>query len=307
MKKVIFTIVSAAVFFGMSKAADPALTIPEASKAPVIDGVVDDQDPWGETWIDLALERTTATTHDMTAKFQILADGLNIYLVGQVQDATPNNDASVITNSYERDCQEIFFSMDTAAWDNSGAYKEGSWQIRIQRDAADDAGFIDGNSGANTWSVDRLKNSPNFKFAVQSEPNSWTWEMQLPIDTLKGTSAFDGELFRFDIAAADNTNGAAGGRTQQRYWGNNSDDQWHDTRTLQVVKLARKWTSVVSPKVAKSYRFDGVTFSTTGNFSVYDVTGKIVLKAKNTANLGMLKTGIYIVKGEDLNVKIFKK
>jgi hypothetical protein len=288
MKRMIFTLMATAAFFSFVKAADtPKMTIAKAAAAPVIDGTIDDSDPWGTTWIELSLKNTGSTTTGMTGKFQILADQKNIYLAGQIVDATPNNDASVISNSYERDCQEVFFSMDTVTG-TDGAYKTGSWQLRIQREAADEASLIDGNSGANTWAVTRMKDSPNFKKASVSDASGWSWEMQLPIDTLAAGSAFDGEFFRFDIAAADNTTGAASGRTQQIYYNNNTDNQWKDTRAMALVKLAEKIVvGVNTVKTNANYKFDGTTFSTVGNFNVYDVTGKLVLKASNSANLSI--------------------
>jgi hypothetical protein len=307
MKRMIFTLMATAALFSFAKAADEVkMTIAKAAAAPVIDGVADESDPWGSTWVDLGLANANNTTTGMTGKFQVLADQKNIYLVGQFVDATPNNDADAIGNSYERDCQEIFFSMDTVTGD--GAYKAGSWQLRIQREAADDASYIDGNSGANTWSVDRMETSANFKWAVSSDASGWSYEMQLPIDTLAAGSAFDGEYLRFELAAADNTTGAASGRSQQIYYNNNTDNQWKDTRTMALVKLAEKIVSGVNTvKTNASYKFDGTTFTAAGNFNVYDVTGKLVLKASNSANLSALKTGVYVVKGNNLSTKIVKR
>jgi hypothetical protein len=222
MKKIItlFSIVLAFAF--VSKA---QLHVPFTS-APVIDGFVDSDDPWTEDgWIDIALEKDGATTHDMSTKFQISHDDDNIYIVIYTLDGTPNNDATVITDSYQRDCSEIFFSMHSPTGDDPELYQadQGDWQIRVQR-ASDTDAFIDGSSNvaAVTWD-----------FAVEDDgATEYVTEMTFPIATLAESGDFNGTDFRFDVQVADNTDGTNSGRTQQMFWHDNSDNQWQHVSTF---------------------------------------------------------------------------
>jgi hypothetical protein len=215
------------------------ITLKHASKAPVIDGYIDGvDDPWS-TLIPLTVRNPASTTSGMTAKFQILTSSDAFYVAVVVEDATPSNDATAIVNSYERDCSEIFFSMDTVTEAN-GAYKAGCWQIRTQREGEL---LIDGNSGANTWSVATLTADPNFKVVSETSATEYIQELILPFSILTAgmEPAWNYKFFRFDIAVADNTTGVAGGRTEQRYWyghnGLGDDHGWDNTRSLGVVKL----------------------------------------------------------------------
>jgi len=215
------------------------LGISNASKPPVIDGYIDAvDDPWG-TFIDLSVRNPNSTTTSLNGIFNILSGTDAFYIAVVVQDATPNNDTTAIPNSYERDCSEVYFSMDTVTEAN-GAYKAGCWQIRTQR-----VGEIlsDGNSGANTWSIATLTSDPDFQVASESSATEYCQEMILPYKVL--TAGMDPrwnyQFFRFDISIADNTTGVAGGRTEQRYWyGNNGlgdDHGWDNTRSLGIVQL----------------------------------------------------------------------
>jgi hypothetical protein len=318
MKRKFFTLLAGVALFSMANAADPKLVIPYAGTAPKIDGNIDESDPWGTSWIDLSVERTTATTHDMTAKFQLMSDSKAVYLAVQVMDATPNNDTT-IKDSYQRDNVEIFFSMETDTLPG-GKYKEGTWQIRVQRDAVSKAAFIDGNhgkpGGGDYWNVDELEANADFAFGVVNDADKWTAEVKFPysaLATATDTVQFDGQNFLFDLAAADNSNGKADGRTQQRYWNNNSDDQWKNASLFNLVqtqfKVGVKQASVSTKASAYVSANNLVVANIAGTVNVYDVTGKLVLKSsiKNgNISLAALKSGMYIVKADNLSKKIIK-
>jgi hypothetical protein len=307
MKKII-TLLSIVLAFGLIAKAQ--LVVPECSAPPVIDGYADSSDPWGDTWIDLAEEKDNgdAATHDMSAKFQVAHDADNIYIVIVAQDATPNNDATAIPNTYQRDCSEIFFSMHSASGDSPEAYvtDEGDWQIRVQR-ASDTDAFIDGsgNVAAVEW-----------EFAVVDDGASeYTTEMTFPIATLKENGNFNGVDFRFECQVADNTTGTPEGRTQQMFWKNASDSQWNDLSTFSAAKLeggvlisAKETAKVVGS--AHLYQNNLYVKNVTGEVSVFDVTGKLV-RSENvlgnaTIDVSDLKSGLYIVKNNDFSVKVIK-
>lgn len=311
MKK-IFTLIMVAAAFAMNvKAQDTELEVPYAANGVVADGYVDDvDDSWTGDWIDLSLSNDNNSTSDMSAQFQIMHDADFIYTVIDVQDATPNNDAATWSNSYERDCSEQFFMMDTAVTEGAGAYAAGSWQVRVQREAADDASYIDGNSGANTWSVANLTGSEDFAWGVENGSSEWVAEIAYPKTVLADASAFDGVYFRFDIAAADNT---GGGRTQQQYWHNNTDNQWQDTRLFGIAQLMESTVGVSNLENAgKAFVRNGMlkVQNVDGLVNVYDLRGAVVRSAvvngNASINISDLKAGMYVVKGANLSAKIVK-
>jgi hypothetical protein len=286
------------------------MTLRHASKAPVIDGYIDDvDDPWGAL-IPLTVRNPASTTSGMTAKFQILTSSDAFYVAVVVEDATPSNDATAIVNSYERDCSEIFFSMDTVTKPD-GAYKTGCWQIRTQREGED---LVDGNSGANTWSVSTLTADPNFKVASETSATEYIQELVLPysILTAEMEPAWNYQFFRFDIAVADNTTGVAGGRTEQRYWyghnGLGDDHEWDNTKSLAIVKLpaccgtdrVKKGENLrIYPNpVTEGFCISGLEDKTTVQLA--DLDGKLKIskevKGNETISVRSLPKGVYIVR-----------
>lgn len=310
MKKIFTLILFVAVFGILANAQTPKAEAKWAAKAPVADGYIDDvDDPWSaDTWIELTLTNAGSTTSAMSAQFNLMHDDDNIYLAVKVQDDTPNNDATAIPNSYERDCFEAFFSMDTTSTE-TGAYAAGCWQLRTQREAEEGA-YIDGNRGANTWDIAPLRDGEGFEFGVENGSSEWSAEMVYPKAILIDGAAFDGEYIKFELAVADNT---GAGRTQQQYWNNNSDQQWQDTRTFALVKLGEA-TSVDGPVSVKGSAFvQNNTLkvrNVNGVVNVYDLRGAVVRSANVNGNASIdvsdLKSGMYVVKGNNLSAKVVK-
>ncbi len=305
MKKLItlFSMVLVLVF--MANAQDGLIHFPFTSSAPTIDG---DASDWPEAgWVDIGVEKPGGTTHDMTAKFQVSNDGENIYLIVDVKDATPHNEAA-ITNTYERDCSEVFFSMHTPSGDVPEAYvaDAGDWQIRFQRADENDA-FIDGSSNVAAAAAD-------FGYAVSDDGASeYFQEMSFPIATLQESGDFDGVNFRFNIQIADNTTGAAGGRTQQMFYFEGSDNQWNDLSTFAPAILDAVGVKDNANVTASAYAYGSKLYvnNVNGMVSIYDVTGKLVQNEnvvnKATIDIADLKAGLYIVKNNDFSTKVIKR
>jgi hypothetical protein len=306
MKAKIFTLIMFLAGFGVAQAQQDVLMI---SALPEVDGVVDG-DVWGA---DNYLEQLTfkdGATIDASSKFQILhtEDALAVAVV--VADATPHNE-SAISNTYERDCIELFLHMSSEDVDDGtyGTYQDWTWQIRYQRDG-DDGPFTDGNRN------DALIADADFAWEVVTDDAGWVLETVLPIDLLvNGYADWDGENFKFDIQTADNTTGAAGGRTGQLFWNDNSDDQWRDTKRFAAMVLSDEMLSGIQSVqnqigsvtvVNDQLQFRNVE----GNVSVYSISGALVKKAvidmNGSMDISSLKSGIYIVKSDKLTAKIIK-
>lgn len=299
MKK-FFTLFSIALAF--SFAAQAQLT-PIWGTATV-DGYIDANDPWGDTWV---AQDSIVGEGDMSSHFQLANDGDNIYIVVEVDDATPNNDPDEIENSYERDCIEVFFSMKSTGFDTT-SYVGGDWQIRCQREAniTDDNPYIDGSSNAA-----EIGDDGDIEFAVETNSSSYVIEMAFPIDLLADTSNFDGENFRFDLQTADND---GTGRAKQLFWNSASNSQWDNTSYLGAAVLAKDPTSVIDrAEETLSAYVNGdeiVVSNVSGLVSVYNVAGQLVvsdeIEGKGTINISSLNNGIYIVESNNLSKKIMK-
>jgi hypothetical protein len=319
----IFTLILLLCAVVIANAQQIEKTFKRTGMAPVIDGIVDENDPWSEDdWMEIAFQKAANTTSDASSKMQMLfskdlsATGGFIYLVISVSDETPNNDVS-IPDTYNRDCNEIFFSMDTVATEGGGAYKAGSWQIRILREEPD-GNLIGGNSHANTWSVGTLTESADFKMAVEANSSEYVTEVAFPVAVLAEGAAFDGKNFRFDIQTGDNSNGEATGRTQQIYWNNvANDEQWRDTRAFGLVTISDEVIHDVSAKnfgTAKgiaTVKNNMLNVSNVnGKVSIYDLKGSVMRQAningKGSIDISDLKAGMYVVKGNGIAQKIVK-
>jgi hypothetical protein len=314
MTRKIFTLLLFVAAFVMTQA-QVKMEIAKASKVPVVDGYLDDaDDPWG-TLVDMSIRNPGGTTTGMTAKFKLLAGADAFYVAIVVEDATPSNDVTAIPNSYERDCSEQFFTLDTATG-TTGAMRTGCWQVRVQREGET---LIDGNSGANTWGVTGLTGDPNFKYAVETSATEWIAELIYPYADLAAgmDPAWDYGYIRFDIAAGDNTTGVAAGRTEQRYWyganGVADDHGWDNIRELAICKMPIinavttlnnvKASAFVSNNVLNVKNVNGVV-------SIYNVKGSLVrssvIKGNGSIAIADLQSGMYIVKSNELSMKFVK-
>ena len=261
----------------------------------------------------------------MTAKMQMGYNDDFLFVVLDIVDATPNNNVIVIKNAWERDCAELFFSMDTATLKYDGKYREGVWQIRKQR-VPDDTGTdinipngVNGNAGmiggGDTWNINPLTSDPDFKSETSAESKSYVLEFQIPWAGLTfDLNNWDGKYFKFDIQVADNTNGALeNGRTQHRYWYNNNGNQWQNTNLFGLVILESPIGSTAVKSITNSSFIsvlaNGIQFTKTANsVRIYSITGNLMEKAVNVnyLNTAGLKNGVYFVVADNETLKFVK-
>jgi hypothetical protein len=295
----------------------PALTLHEASSVCVPDGIAntDGTEPWTSTWIDMAAKKTANTKDEMGAKFQIAYNDEFLWVIGQQSgNATMDTGAVAIPNSWERDDFETFVGIDTIAYSRKGVTKDINSQFRLQRAATYPWAFDDAHSIG--------KNNASFKIGqVDAGDGSFVQEWQMPwkgfIAAVTDTSGtFDGSYIKFEIQAADNTTGAAGGRNDQRFWINPSDNEYQDTRTQSVIYLADKVNTGIKPAILRN---DNVTINTLVdnvlkismpvNCTIYNIEGQAVLKANNVSSINVsgLSSGLYIFKTNNQSLKFVKR
>jgi len=216
----------------------PVIMVKSSQPIPAVDGVIDDKDPWTTEWIPMSASYLGNTTSNMSAKFQILSGIDALYVAIIVEDATPNNNKDLIKYIYERDCSELFFSMDTNTVATDGVYKNGCWHLNIQREAEYLVTDVKGSG--------LLLSDPKFAIASASSTTGYIQELILPYSPLIAgmDPVWDGKTFRIDITCFDNTTGFNGGRTQQQFWNSKSDLQYKDTRYFGLAEIEQNIPSL---------------------------------------------------------------
>jgi hypothetical protein len=316
MKRTIFTLLAFVVVanFAFGYGGTPK-TITPCKTPPKIDGVMDSNDPWTATgWVPLAAAKTANTTSGMSAHFQLSYDNTNLYLiVEQMNNVEVDTDAVAIPNSYERDCFEVFVKMDTLCAADAKYEADGTYQFRMGRASIYPNRFDDPRSDH------RFIKTKGFQIGQVDGATGFMQEWQMPWAALANTPDsvnWDKKQFKFEAQAADNTTGKAGGRSQQMYWNDNSDNEWDNTKTFTVVNLSVpvgvKSVNISNNITMNTLVTDELRLSTTvKSLSIYDVTGKVVvdnLKNVSSVNLSNLSAGIYFVRSNnEFTTKIVKR
>ena len=306
MKKILITLltVTSCLF---ANSTNKTLDVYKLATAPTVDGIVTD---WGSKWIDLPNTDTDPanTTTGTTAQFQIGYTNDSLYIAIKVQDNTEfDYDSSV--NSYLRDCIEAFVHIDTTTITPTN----GSTQYRMQRVEAPYNSSDANGVSAHVVSVD----NPNISY-TQEWAIAWTdIAAKESFDISDGIDALPIPYIRFDIKAADNTDGTSNGRTQQIFWNTTSDTEYTGMTDMGYLHLMGV-TNGVSTVAANSMNVyysagkDALTvLNYIGEVSIYNVVGKLALQtrvnsSKDLINLSSLNKGVYLVSGSGLSAKFIK-
>jgi len=297
MKRKIFTLLAAIAVVGMVNAQFKSITIKKATDAIAIDGVGDEAS-WGAATAN-ACDQTTGVPN--TANFKLTYDDNNLYVLVTATDATPNQDGA---STWQSDCVELMLAMDTTT---SASYRAaGDMQIRKKNSLSQ----ADGGVEKGAYLGDTL-------YVAQEDGADYVQEWSIPWAGLKTglTDAglkFDGKNFRFEIQVADN-DGTGNNRTGQSFWSTNKDNAWNTVTSQGFVVLETPvegtTTGIVTVKASSiSVRSNSINFATTTNVNVYDITGKLVLKANNVNSISTaaLKSGVYVVKTNNEAVKFIR-
>ncbi|MEJ5264795.1 MAG: sugar-binding protein [Bacteroidales bacterium] len=315
MKKAMFTLLTAFAAVALVAAQTTTtpgtpLVIKHSNGTVTIDGQAADDEPWGIAEdVTVGVRVPNEYTDAFNAKFKMIYDESNIYVLVTVNDPNPGKMHSA---TWQSDCVELFFAMDTA--DTSRYREKGDWQLRI-RSAEDYAvvDSLDGNHGpGNSWNVSGMKSNPNFKVGFTLTGNTYVMEWQLPLDTLvQGNPNFNGKYFRFDIQVSNNEDGS-GGRKGQLFWNSGANDQYEKVKNQGYVKF--EWPLSVKPAIAKAssirIKANSIEFAkTVKEVNVYSITGQLMLKARNVnaISTSALKSGVYFVVADGEKAKFVIK
>jgi len=299
-----FAIVSSSSYFSTNKVLNVYKVT--KSKAPKIDGSFSD---WGSTWTDVTQIKAGNTTTACHAKFQTRYTNDSLYVIVNVVDPTPHNE-DAISNVYEKDCVELFVSMDTVTVTGLG----GDFQYRLQRDNSQlDEGTVSANA----------KSYPVGGTAGYLQEWALSWDdictrrsvpTDIPLDGAGGRG-----YIKFDIHVSDNTTGAAG-TTEQLFWNKATDTQYSSTKDYGYLKLMGLDLTDSYPTISHNLNAsiyynannDALTVSGyTGEVNIYNVLGKLVLKTRVNSNneiinLNAINRGVYIVSGLNFSSKFIK-
>jgi hypothetical protein len=303
MRKSTLSLLLIVILCNLAGATDP-LTISKTSKPPKIDGVIDSNDPWTTTWINMTQNKGANTSSDVTGKFQLSYDENNLYLaVVCTGDKSVDTSSVAIPNSWENDCIEVFVFMDTTSIEGY-IYKPGDYQFRMRR-----ASFFPDRFDPGQMTCDWRHS--DFKIGQKDLGNSYTQEWQMPwavlADSAGMSHTWDGKQFKFDIEISDNTTGSGSGLTQQLYWCENSDNSWQFIQYFGLIKLLSTKVNttqldelMISPNPTNNkLRVNGELTDRT-IINIYNIEGKQVLTTKiprnKTVDVSYLRTGVYMVK-----------
>jgi len=301
MKKTLITLLTVTCCL-FANSANETLDVYKLSKAPKVDGVVTD---WGSKWINLAKTDALSSTTGCSGQFQIGYTNDSLYIAVKIQDATVFTYESTVA-SYMRDCIEAFIHLDTVTIHGTN----GSNQYRMQRVPDATVAFEPSTFTHDVVSVD---SSTGY---TQEWAIAWTdIAARDTVDISAGIDALPIQYIRFDIKAADNTDGT--NRTQQIFWSTDTDNEYPNMTNMGYLHLMGA-ASGVSNVAANSMNVyynagkDGLTvLDYIGEVSIYNVVGKLVLKtnvksSNELINLSSLNKGVYLVSGTGLSTKFIK-
>jgi len=288
--------------------------VSKTDNPPTMDGFIDEQNESWSEWHDVDGINVDAKAY-FAGQFSILYDDNYIYLAGKIEDNTTSAPADA---DHLYDHTEIHFHMSQTEAAN-GAYKEGTWQLRGQRTEDTESGFnlVDGRWGGNNievpWRINNLAEYTGFEYGFAENVSDWVFEVQIPIERLVlGVDDWDGENFRFDIFYVDNP----GDANDMGYikWNTVDGPKHTDMRSFGHAVLIQESTGINDAKleIGSAYIYNDILTinNVEGEVRIYDITGKVVhteiVHHNASMDVSNLASGIYIVKGSDLTVKVLK-
>lgn len=270
---------------------------------PTIDGTVDAV--WANAKTHSLQQRSWwGSPSGMYSTFKVMWDIDNIYLLYEVEDATPYNAAG---DPWMNDCMETFFDMNQSA---SEGYDADDFQIRTIR------GLDTWTGSANVtteWAadVDRAQ-------AEMADNTGYVIEMAIPWTSLSATFLpIEGTEFNYDCSATDVLSGG-GARVYREAWTTAADVAYLNTEFFGTITLSSQ-TSEVSVQelqianlnVYPNPVVDQINIKADvaiDEINIYDITGREVANLANinktrvSINVSDLNANaIYIVKVTDVN------
>jgi hypothetical protein len=297
-----------------AKEVDGALPLYSTTTVPVIDGKEDAIWNANASWFSQNHYNNNGSTGinmpysyaDISGGGALMYDDINVYGFFTAWDDTIND---ISTNSWERDCWEVYFDADNsktpAAFD-----RVDDVQLRFQHatTASTDIETGFGTAGAwlsgDFWAVSTWNRNgvliavfdTTKVFDTGDEPNVWNVEWQIPLESLKLDNTV-GTQFGFETQQGDNDANAATARESisKWWWGMGNDPSWNDAsafgtavfaganpdvgvrdRSISSAKnfqLAQNYPNPFNPTTTIAYTLNSVGKV---RLSVYDLMGKEV-------------------------------
>jgi hypothetical protein len=238
------------------------------------------------SWNNLLINVGDVADKNNTARFKMIYDDENIYVLAEIKDALI--DTAQSKNLCEKDGVELFFGMDTL---NSNYPKKGDNYLRKVY-------------GLNF--VDQYSKGYEVKEAVIS--GGFRQEWKLPIMSLIGSGNYNDKNFRFDMKNNDND---GLGRVSQLNWSSKTSS-WPGVANQGYVTFGSLlvYTSVSSniQESLMSFNSNMIEFKQPSNYTIYNIVGKVVMLGNNanSVNISSLPKGIYVISANNENKKFIK-
>lgn len=307
MRLFLLIITSCCFLFSFSQNVD--LEIPYCSALPLVDGIVDENDPWTDDWIPMERGNTSALT-TLSAEFQVLHNHEFLSLAVQVHDTTVFEKYPDISSN---DHIQVVLVMDTTftgyCFDNVGA-----WYVSYMRmDTSEMECYV---TNPPVWNGYPMLYEGGFEEAFLDDGTDYTVEFKIPLAELAyNIDSFDFEYIRFDVGVNDIFDYTDGWYTAQDiHW---FMDLFPNTCRGEFYGIARLMEEVVSVPQMKDNQFavyqDGNRLQLRNArhpVSIYDLKGNVLKSAINVENgsipLHDLGPGVYIAKCGNASVKFVR-
>jgi len=250
-----------------------------ASKAPVIDGTVDEI--WNTT-PRISVNQYLMAWQGATGTVRALWDEKNLYILFEVQDTELDKSSA---NPWEQDSVEIFIDENN---NKTSFYQDDDGQYRVN---------FDNETSFNPEGI-----AEGFESATSVSSTGYTVEMKIPF---KAITPSNGTRIGFDAQVNDGENGA---RQSIATWNDSTGNAYQDTSVFGILTLTKPSSSGGSsgsssspktPQIAQDT--DGAARIVTGTY-INPATGEAVLSISK----GTLEDALKLAKPDSDGIKTIR-
>jgi hypothetical protein len=267
-----------------------------------IDGVIDES--WNnsvlkEATVSKVLSGTVSNTSDLSAKCKALWDNTYLYVLGDVNDQTLNNDSQ---NWYDDDAIEVYIDVNN---DKPTSFADNDFQYTF--------GWNDGTTvGANPSG----RSSTGVTYKMVAKTGGYIFEARIPWSTVQANPALN-QLIGFDFMVNDDDNG--GTRDKKISWTSATDNAYQDPSLFGVAKLSEAIvTNLLDDAESKSSTHiypnpfnDELIIETDGDFEyqLFNQIGEVIEQGTANDKIKLNKEyqkGLYVLKVTQNQVSTLK-
>ncbi len=297
--------------------AEPPVTITIPKVAAIeIDGIEDDSFAnLSENKIDKVAQGTVADENDNSGYFKAAWDETNLYLLVDITDNDPTSYGNA-TKSWENDGIEMFVDAKDRRYVGGARISAEQHQLRINYDRMDENNEMVADQdglGDHKMTIAQLAGGTGFTFEIAIP---WAGIFNGCYDDPVAAAAENvkaGYQMAFEISILDADQ--VDHRKSILNWANNTgEDKAYTTNQyygriilgegVGVKNISEKISNIYYSSASQLVKF----YNPAKEVAVYDITGKVVLKARNVnqLNVSTLRSGMYMIVADNESVKIVK-